>query len=92
MRFIGSTVVLLATVSISMAAVNVDVRTPGATVHVGTPPPLPPLPQVIVVDPGRPSNDYKHDNGKHKGQKKHKKHKKEKHEDRGEHRGEGHHK
>lgn len=84
-RFIGSTVVLLATAGISMAAVNVDVRTPGVTVHVGTPPPPP---QVIVVDQGRPSNDYKHDNGKHKGQKKHKKHKKEKHEDRGE----GHHK
>lgn len=80
-RIIVSAVVLLATASFALAATTVEVNTPGASVRVGTPPPPP---QVIVVDQGRPAKEYKHDNGKHKGQKKHKKYKKEKHEDRGE--------
>jgi len=70
-------VAVLATVNFSVAAVNMDVNTPNASVHVGTPPPAP---QVILVGQERGGHDDRHDfkkdNGKHKGQMKHKKHKK----------------
>ncbi|NVN98221.1 MAG: hypothetical protein HXX17_02780 [Geobacteraceae bacterium] len=89
-KLIGSVVVLLVSASFALAATNVEINTPGATVRVGAPPPPP---QVIVVDPGRPAGkEYKHDNGKHKGHKKHKKNKKERHEERGEHGNGKHHK
>jgi hypothetical protein len=79
-RVTGSIVLVLATAGFSAAAVNVDVRTPNASVYVGTPQPAPRVTvierETVIVKEGR------HDNGKHKGQNKHKKHKKDRHDDR----------
>ena len=77
-RVIGSIVLVLAAANFSAAAVNVDVNTPNASIHVGTPQPAPPQ-QVTVIE-----RDHRHegrkDNGKHKGQKKHKKERHDEHE------------
>ena len=78
-KVIGSIVVVLAAASFSTAAVNVDVNTPNASVHVGTPQPAP---RVTVIERERIiEKEYRHegrkDNGKHKGHYKNKKHKKD---------------
>jgi hypothetical protein len=85
-RVVGSLVLVLTAAGFSTAAVNVDVNTPNASVHVGTPQPAP---RVTVIERERVVEkehyEGKKDNGKHKGQKKNKKHKKDHHEDKGEH-------
>lgn len=79
-KVIGTFIFLLASAGVSVAAVNVEVNTPNASVRVGTPPPAP---RVTVIE--QHNYDVKKDNGKHKGHKKHKKHKKERHDDNGRH-------
>jgi len=82
----GSIVLVFATASFSTAAVNVDVNTPNASVHVGTQQP-PPAPQVTVIERERVVEREHHhegrkDRGKHKGEKKHKK---DRHDERDDH-------
>lgn len=80
-RITGSLVIVLAAAGFAAAAVNVDVNTPNASVHVGS---RQTAPQVTLIERERvivQEHDTKgrKDNGKHKGQKKHKKHKKDRH-------------
>lgn len=84
----GSLVIVLAAAGFSAAAVNVDVSTPNASVHVGSP--QQPS-HVTVVERERVAikeqgHKDKKDNGKHKGQKKQKKHKNDRHEGSDKHR------
>lgn len=75
-KVVASSALVLAAAGFSAAAVNVDVNTPNASIHVGTPQPAP---QVTVIERERViEREHRHegkkDNGKHKGHKKHKKH------------------
>lgn len=82
-RVTGSLVIVLAAASFSVAAVNVGVSTPNASIYVGTPQPAPRATvierETVIIKEGR--HGERKDNGKHKGHKKHKKHKKERHDD-----------
>lgn len=80
-RVTGSLALVFAAASFSAAAINVDVNTPNARIHVGTPQPAP---QVTVIERERvvekeSRHEGKKDNGKHKGHYKNKKHKKDRH-------------
>ncbi len=85
-RVAGSIVLVLASVTFSAAAVNIDVNTPNASVRVGSPQPVR---QVHVNERERGiaqegRHGRKSDRGKHKGQ--NKKHTKERRVERNEHR------
>lgn len=80
-RVAGSIVLVLAAVSFSAAAVNVDVNTPNASIRVGTPQPAP---QVTVIEREKvivkeDHHKVKKNSGKHKGHYKNKKSKKAQH-------------
>lgn len=82
-KVIGSFVLVLAAASFSVAAVNVGISTPNASIYVGTPQPAP---RVTVIEretiiEREHRYEGKKDNGKHKGHNKHKKHKKDRHDD-----------
>lgn len=88
-KLIGSFVLVLSAAGLCSAAVNVDVNTPNASVHVGTQRPAP-APPVTVIERERVierehDHEGRKDNGKHKGHYKNKKHKKAHHDERDEH-------
>lgn len=79
-RLTGAVAAIILSAGLASAAVNVDVSTPNASIHVGSPQPAP---QVTVIERDRViEKDRRHDNGKHKGHYKKKHHKKKHQEER----------